>query len=720
MKKIIVRGIIILIAASVLLRGLYFNYETYALLTVLSVLSFLYYLIKKINNEAVYMNKWYTFLGMLLVIANILGFINAVNPRENLGSTLMYIELVIVFHVLFDYFYDSKQQFIKEIMFSTVIVGFFCAVVGLEALTGSFSFLDITLFNNRLGSTFQYTNTASIYFALCIVFSLTLANTANSRINKALFAGAGNIFIFAFFMTGSRGGYLVGMVSIMLFIILQPSGFKMNGIVYFISMLIPLFITVNGFNTSTSNNDYLRSTAWLVISFISAAALSLCFYSISSMVKRFVLKKNSITLPRSSRAIFVAVFAVTIIFVFVFREMFISLLPVVLGDRLQKLSFNDPTILFRLEFDKDAMKLIACNWLFGLGGGGWKATYQSVQDVFYISSFVHNNYLQIFVESGVVGFISYIALAFITFLYAFISYIKAIDKMLKVYSAGLFCGFLALTIHSSFDFDLSFGSMALLFWVMFAASSVREGILDKVSDSEAGKPLLIEKQNIVSYKYIYKIIPIILCAVLFSMYTKFFIGAYNGHEGLKHMETNSYELSMFYYEEANRLDPQNTDYLFELSKLYNYFAKISKNNEEKDIWLEKSKMAGEKSVSGNRYYAPHIKTLIQTYNDLQMPIKSLEYSKKLVLFQRCNNANYELLANSYIQAAKYYQRVNDVATAKKLLRECIAIKEKLYLLESSKVISYNMMSKVMESGYNSSENLNSYFQEASEILKEIN
>ena len=48
---------------------------------------------------------------------------------------------------------------------------------------------------------------------------------------------------------------------------------------------------------------------------------------------------------------------------------------------------------------------------------------------------------------------------------------KARDKQLRSYITGMMCGFIALSVHSSFDFDLVYASMALLFWTMFAVSA---------------------------------------------------------------------------------------------------------------------------------------------------------------------------------------------------------------------------------------------------------
>ena len=49
---------------------------------------------------------------------------------------------------------------------------------------------------------------------------------------KALAAGIGSIVLFAFLMTGSRGGYIVGVVFILLLLVIQPPGRKLTGLLF--------------------------------------------------------------------------------------------------------------------------------------------------------------------------------------------------------------------------------------------------------------------------------------------------------------------------------------------------------------------------------------------------------------------------------------------------------------------------------------------------------
>jgi hypothetical protein len=63
-----------------------------------------------------------------------------------------------------------------KIMLLVTAAGSVCAFAGLMSLTGRFNILG-ALTTTRIGATFQYSNTASIYFAICCIFAITLSMT---------------------------------------------------------------------------------------------------------------------------------------------------------------------------------------------------------------------------------------------------------------------------------------------------------------------------------------------------------------------------------------------------------------------------------------------------------------------------------------------------------------------------------------------------------------
>lgn len=713
MKKYVCNSIVFLIAISPLFKGLYYDYHIYAFLAVIFFLTFFYCIFLIKNKEIIHINKTYVIMGAVLVSANIISFANAVNPRENLDSLMIYTSFLIVLIIFHDHFYNRKLQLLKKIMVLVIIVGFFCAIIGLEALTGAFEFLGSTLFLGRLGSTFEYTNTAAIYFSICLLFTLTISNTVENLKLRSSLVGAGSIFAYALLMTGSRGGYLIGVAAILLFLFIQPRGCRHTGWINLLCLLLPLFITLNGFTTSASKHNFILSSVWLGASFLIAVVLCILIY----LMKGVIAKKNIIKISGSYKFVFVAIFSVIIISILIIGKE-ISFLPSALGSRLEKFSLNDLAVLYRLEFDKDAIKLISKNWLLGLGGGGWHATYQSVQDVYYESEFVHNNYLQIFVETGIVGFLSFGLLTIIVILNSFKSYLKEYNKELKVYYAGLFCSIIAIALHSSFDFDMSFISLALLFWVLMAVVSTQQAT-EKANVKNIDKQTLLKRPLLLGNN-LFGIVLTVLCAVLFSAYLLFFTAAYNGNIGSKLIKAGNYESALLYFKEANRLDPQNSNYLFELSKLYNFIAESASNSKDRIFWLNKAKSAGEDAIHRNKNYPPSLKALILTYRNLNMPLKYLEYTQKLIAVQRCDALNYELLAESYLEAANYcYRMENDDRKAKELIYKCIEIKDNPYLKKSTNNAFYIMKKKESESNYIPSEQLNLFLSEAYYMLNEI-
>jgi O-antigen ligase len=596
-----------------------------------------------------------------------------------------------------------------------IFPGFICAVIGLEALTGSFAVLSDTIFSERLGATFQYTNTACIYFSICLIFAMALMNNSKNDFGAAIISGIGNIFAFALFMTGSRGAYLAGMAALLLFIFLQPSGLRLRGAVRLSVVLVPLVFTIGKFNIALDQGGYIQPTLWLAISFLSASLLSLMLSLIKVIIRKSPLGRVKPVMPKHSGVISAVVFVIIVAAAVIFRDNIFSMMPEVLSSRLKNLNFNDANILFRLEFDRDALKLIKDNWLTGLGGGGWETVYRSVQEVNYIANYIHNNFLQVFVESGITGFLAYTFLLAVTFVNLVISLFREGSKTIKVYITGFLCGFIALVVHSSFDFDLSYYSLILILFTMISVSAVtrknsvavdlkEESVYNKANSSKlAGKV---------------KIASVITCAALFSTYALFFTAAYNGHKGLIYIDEKRYDDAIVYFEEASRLDKNNSEYSFQLSKLY--YNKAIKSNDERDklSCLEKARIAGEKGANENRYHPVQQKLLLQIYQGLDMPMEAVECAERLVQYQRSNRRNYELLAESYIAAAEFMKENNDIQRASELLDLCLELKENKYC-SGGTAYFFDMMGK--KSGYSEVNNkiLTSYFNEAEQLLSEI-
>ncbi len=743
MKKIVVAGMIILISISPLFRGLFFDYETYGFLAGLALLSIIYFFIKIAKHEPVRINKLYLLAGVLLLAAVCFSFAGALNRRETIEALFLYLELLIVFIVLYDFFYNMKKQFIQAIMPPVLMSGVVAAFVGMMALTGRFNVWQVTVANNRVGSTFQYSNTASVYFLICFMFAVTLANLYKECAVRSIMTGLGAVTLFAFIMTGSRGGFLTGIVMLLVMIVIQPNGMRLRTLAGMFCSAAGVFTVMKRFNEAVAAHDNFEAAKWIIASFVIASAI---YYIIASIMKMTV-ERLRFSVPKWTGLVLAASAVMLVVIVILFRERFVQILPEVMASRLERLLSNglqEKNVLFRLEFDKDALKLISQYWLTGLGGNGWKALYQSVQDFFYTAAYVHNNYFQVFVDHGILGFISYTILVVITAASLIYSYLKAGDRLLKTCVAGLFCGFIALAVHSAADFDLSFISLILLFWVMFAAAAVDPPKSSDSGDSDGRSGRLVDlfgfaqkgrwKTEISGN--VGKLAMVAVCSLLFSMYALYFTAAYNSQAALDFMQKRDYKDAMAYYEEANRLDPANTSYIFELAKIYHYYGRKSADSEIAAIWLDKARNAGELSVRGNANYPAYMNTLVRIYLDSDMPLEALDLAGRLVECQKYNAEVYELLSRSYIDAARYYYDSGDGGDmgngdsgdggdrgdrgkAKELLELCVRIDNDPYLRRSVIDRPDEVGSEEVLESYRHSDELAGYLKEAEDILQNL-
>lgn len=86
------------------------------------------------------------------------------------------------------------------------------------------------------------------------------------------------------------------------------------------------------------------------------------------------------------------------------------LLPSNVTERLQSNLLSGKSFLLRVQYVRDALKLIAKSPLIGHGLGSTEGLYTSVQPYFYESLFVHNHILQVMCDMGLLGLAGFLAL----------------------------------------------------------------------------------------------------------------------------------------------------------------------------------------------------------------------------------------------------------------------------------------------------------------------
>ncbi|MBQ9013187.1 MAG: O-antigen ligase family protein [Bacilli bacterium] len=133
------------------------------------------------------------------------------------------------------------------------------------------------------------------------------------------------------------------------------------------------------------------------------------------------------------------------------------LIPRTLVYRFNDLLKGSTSSSDRITYYKDALKIICKsvpNFVIGTGGEGFNNMYKMVQTVKYTSSEVHNSFLQIFVESGILGFLVILSILIYTIFKSKNSYIKF--------------AYIIFVIHSCIDLNFSYMFMICIFGILIA------------------------------------------------------------------------------------------------------------------------------------------------------------------------------------------------------------------------------------------------------------
>ncbi|MCI9627937.1 MAG: hypothetical protein HFJ64_01695 [Eggerthellaceae bacterium] len=113
------------------------------------------------------------------------------------------------------------------------------------------------------------------------------------------------------------------------------------------------------------------------------------------------------------------------------------------------------TLLERIDQIRDACLLVSQSPLFGLGPDGWESAYAFVQSADYIASSVHCSYLQVWLDTGLLGFLVFVGMIVFGIWGAWRSGRYTIVVCIAM-----------MALHFLIDFDIQFSSVGVLLGVL--------------------------------------------------------------------------------------------------------------------------------------------------------------------------------------------------------------------------------------------------------------
>ncbi|WP_110931164.1 O-antigen ligase family protein [Paenibacillus bouchesdurhonensis] len=325
----------------------------------------------------------------------------------------------------------------------------------------------------RLASVFQYPNTYAA-FLMAFFFVAVFAITRSRKwYVQAIHAFMLVPMALSILLTLSRGGLVfLPVVFVALLLFLKPAK-QILWIMYCLiagvgTLLIAKPVTDLGqqFHQGLIN-DPAKGWGYVLIASVIVAALAWA-------IQRFLAPKLEQRLSGLSKRKLANLWLPigSVVAVVILAAVFLGtnakhLLPGNIGERLENINFQQHSVLERLTFYKDAMKVMMDYPVIGAGGGAWASLYEKYQNNPYLSRQAHSFVMQYLVEVGILGFVVF--LAFILFI--FYKYIKGYIRSSEEQRESYFMYFIlvfSLLIHSMMDFNMSYVYIGIIVFLGLA------------------------------------------------------------------------------------------------------------------------------------------------------------------------------------------------------------------------------------------------------------
>ena len=332
-------------------------------------------------------------------------------------------------------------------------------------------------------------------------------------------------------------------------------------------------------------------------------------------------------------------------------------IPEAISKRISSINIEDSSVSGRFAFYRDALKIIKDHPILGTGGGGWEAIYKAYQSYEYFTTEVHNFFLELWVETGTVGFMAIVALCIAALLTVYGTLVSDTDLSSKALMWGTLSGSVALLGHSGMDFNLSLGAVALYLWQLF-------GVI-KFSGMSFGQNAL--KKDI---KTAWATLPLAVMSCAFLILSCLLYQGYTyGQQAVKSVQQQDIAKAREYFQKAAKYDPYTASYKADLAQIEYLIAK----DKEDEALLKRSDDLRLEAVKLDPYNA-RLKTQLAAYYLEQGKFdEGISYLEEVTKLNPFNVENWENLIDAYYKTAVIYIRQEQKDKASDLLNKSMEI-----------------------------------------------
>jgi len=343
-----------------------------------------------------------------LLIFFLLGLVSVFISRDKIISLLDSFNILIlvpIYLIAKNLSTAEKEKSMNYVLYGGILAAFLSIIRYL-------SYADL-----RLDGLFNYANTTAIYFAICSVIFF------NRKFEGYIINIGMAITSAALLLTQSRGGLIIYVLALLYMIIMR----KQNRQVMVLNIIL-----YEVFGSVFALLIYYRQYVGLVL-----------------LLPTLLFLKNGLKI-RNKKIVWSLYSGIFIGFIIMIFELL---------KKSIKSGAGLATLKERFVFYEDGFKLLTHN-LLGIGAGRFSSEQFSYQTAVYDIKYVHNGFLQIAIDYGVIFFLFYVILILFKL-------IKNGDK--ESFSSSYFIVIVMVLLHSMIDFSMSFIYINILLWFCIGA-----------------------------------------------------------------------------------------------------------------------------------------------------------------------------------------------------------------------------------------------------------
>jgi tetratricopeptide (TPR) repeat protein len=573
-------GITALIIGGALAKGGYFPDTQLIGMMVLAGL-FLVFQISRRNSSRRDSAPWkwsvldYATIGF--VVAYLISLPLAVDPREALQGALKQVSYFLIYFAVSRGAASAamRLRLVQVLAAGAVLIALtaFLFVSKILTMTGTFD-------GWRLYSSFQYPNALAGFLLAGISLVIAARSLAVTRWSKLFWTVSLYTCLLAFIFTYSRGAWLVFPLLLAGVLIFRPSGTRID----LLFTLAPAFIGAVPATLLMVPALKIQATAEIWKAFAVGAGMAiladLLFDWLSQGAKGLHPRGRRLGLGLTAGLILAVVLTglIAAILTGAMTDILAGVTDILAGgtDILTKVPFETPqeivqrlgtinltdySAFTRIGFYIDGLQIVRDYPIVGTGEGGWAILYRGYQSWGYVSKLAHSSLLQTWIEAGILGLFSSLALV-VGAVWALRGVRSSQEEGVGaahalrgvrssqeegILGAGLVAGALALWAHSLIDFNLSLTAISAYLWAVLGLMRSQQGRLS---------PSIWPKSQQSSAKYraarsLIWISPIILGLASASLFQGFLLG----QAGAKTLNVGDLRGAAALFEKSLRYDP---------------------------------------------------------------------------------------------------------------------------------------------------------------------